>query len=277
MLLALAMFLFAAADGVTLYQQHQFAAAESELRRILATQPGDALSRLYLARTLIELGRVPEALAEINRALTGQTDPEIQFEAGNIVRDLAEKRFADLERLAPDSAAERELAARHFEQQGNLPEALREYRAALAKEPGRPGLHYEAGNILWRLRQLDAATEELRAELARSPHHGMANLRLGQVFVASNDAAQAVAFLEQAVEAMPDSNDARRELGKAYRNLGRIADARKQWEAVAKARPEDDQVHYLLGNLYRQLGDDDRGRQELNRHREILERRQKRE
>jgi protein O-GlcNAc transferase len=277
MLLALAMFLFAAADGVALYQQHQFAAAESELRRILATQPGDSLSRLYLARTLIELGRVPEALAEINRALTGQTDPEIQFQAGSIVRDLAEKRFADLERLAPDSAAVRELAARHFEQQGNLPEALREYRAALAKEPGRPGLHYEAGNILWRLRQLDAATEELRAELARSPHHGMANLRLGQVFVARNDAAQAVAFLEQAVEAMPDSNDARRELGKAYRNLGRIADARRQWEAVAKARPDDDQVHYLLGNLYRQLGDDDRGRQELNRHREILERRQKRE
>jgi protein O-GlcNAc transferase len=277
MLLALAMFLFAAADGVTLYQQHQFAAAESELRRILAVKPGDALSRLYLARTLIELGRVPEALAELNRALTGQTDPEIQFQAGSIVRDLAEKRFADLQRLAPDSAAVRELAARHFEQQGNLPEALREYRAAIAKEPGRPGLHYEAGNILWRLRQLDAATEELRAELARSSHHGMANLRLGQVFVANNQAAQAVAFLEQAVEAMPESSDARRELGKAYRNLGRIADARTQWEAVAKARPEDDQIHYLLGNLYRQLGDDERGRQELTRHREILERRQKRE
>ena len=276
MLLALAMFFWAAADGVKLYQQRQFAAAESELRRILAIQPGDAHSRLYLARTLVELGRIPEALAEIDRALAGQTDPEIQFQAGSIVRDLAEQRFADLDRLAPDSAAVRELAARHFEQQGNLPEALREYRAAIAKEHGRPGLHYEAGNILWRMRQLDAATEELRAELARSPHHGMANLRLGQVFLAGNQAAQAVSFLEQAVDAMPESTDARRELGKAYRNLGRAADARKQWEAVAKARPDDDQVHYLLGNLYRQLGEGDLARQELNRHREILERRQKR-
>jgi len=277
MLLALAMFFFAAADGVKLYQQRQFAAAETELRRLLAIQPEDAQSRLYLARTLVELGRVPEALMEINRALAGQADPEIQFQAGSIVRDLAEQRFARLERLMPDSAAVRELAARHFEQQGRLPEALREYRAAIAKEPGRLGLHYEAGNILWRMRQLDAATEELQAELARSPHHGMANQRLGQVFLASNQAAQAVPFLEQAVDAMSESTEARRELGKAYRNLGRTADARKQWEAVAKARPDDDQVHYLLGNLYRQLGDADRARRELQRHREILERRQKRE
>ncbi len=277
MLMPLAILLFAAADGVKLYQQRQFAAAESELRRTLSTQPWDAQSRLYLARTLVELGRIPEALAEIDRALAGQPDPEIQFQAGSIVRDLAEQRFADLERLAPDSAAVRELTARHFEQQGKLPEALREYRAAIAKEPGRPGLHYEAGNILWRMRELDAATEELQAELTRTPHHGMANLRLGQVFLNRNQAPQAVVFLEQAVEAMSESTDARRELGKAYRSLGRTAEARRKWEAVAKARPDDDQVHYLLGNLYRQLGDGDRARRELNRHREILERRQKRE
>src|SRR5258705_4254141 len=277
MLMPLAILLFAAADGVKLYQQRQFAAAESELRRTLSTQPWDAQSRLYLARTLVELGRIPEALAEIDRALAGQPDPEIQFQAATIVRDLAGHGFADLERLAPESAAVRELTARHFEQQGKLPEALREYRAAIAKEPGRPGLHYEAGNILWRMRELDAATEELQAELTRTPHHGMANLRLGQVFLNRNQAPQAVVFLEQAVEAMSESTDARRELGKSYRSLGRTADARRQWEAVAKARPDDDQVHYLLGNLYRQLGDGDRARRELNRHREILERRQKRE
>jgi len=267
----------AAADGVSLYQQRQFAAAESELRRSLAARPSDAKSRLYLARTLVELGRVAEALAEIDRALAGPADPEIQFQAGRIIRDLAERRFADLERLAPDSSAVRELAGRHLEQQGKLPEALREYRAAIAKEPGRPGLHYEAGNILWRMRELDAATGELQAELALSPHHGMANLRLGQVFLTRNQPAEAVTFLEQAVAAVPESPDARRELGKAYRSLGRTADARTQWEAVAKAHPDDDQVHYLLGNLYRQLGDADRARRELNRHREILVRRRKHE
>src|SRR5688572_14293481 len=84
MLMPLVICLLAAADGVKLYQQRQFAAAESELRRSLAAQPGDAQSRLYLARTLLELGRVPEALAEIDRALAGKADAEIQFQAGAI-------------------------------------------------------------------------------------------------------------------------------------------------------------------------------------------------
>jgi tetratricopeptide (TPR) repeat protein len=272
--LALVICFFVAADGVSLYQQRQFAAAESELRRALASRPADSSTRLYLARTLIELGRVAEALGEIERALAAQTDPETQFQAGAIVRDLAERRFADLARLAPESAAARELAGRQYEQQGKLPEALQEYRAAKAKEPGRPGIHYETGNILWRMRELDAATDELEQELARTPHHGMANLRLGQIWLVRNDPARAMPFLEKSVAAMSDSADARRELGKAYRALGRPADARREWEAVAKARPNDDQVHYLLGNLYRQLGDRDRSRREFERHREILDRRQ---
>ena len=192
MLMTLVICLFATADGVTLYQQRDFSAAESELRRSLAAQPSDAKSRLYLARTLVNLGRIPEALEEISRALAGQTDSEIVFEAGRIVRGMAEERFADLERIAPDSAAVHELAAYHLEQQGKLPEALQEYRAAIAKEPGRPGLHYEAGNILWRMREVDAATAELQAELARTPHHGLANLRLGQVFLNRNKVAEAV-------------------------------------------------------------------------------------
>src|SRR5262245_33277633 len=107
---ALVMFFLAFADGPSLYQQRQFAAAESEFRRILALRPRDAHIRLYLARTLVEMGRFAEALAEIDRVLTAQADPEIQFQAGSIVRELAERRFADLERVAPDSAAVRELA-----------------------------------------------------------------------------------------------------------------------------------------------------------------------
>jgi tetratricopeptide (TPR) repeat protein len=277
MLQAFLICLLAVLDGVKLYQRRQFSAAESELRRVLAVHPGQSLTRLYLARTLIELGRIPEALAEIELALAAQVDPEVQFQAGKIMRELAERRFADLQRLAPDSAAVHQLAGRQFELQGKLHEALGEYRAAIANEPGRPGLHFEAGNILWRLRELDGAAAELEMELAHIPHHGMANLRLGQVLLARDQAAQALAFLEQAVEAMPDSPEARRELGKAYRNLGRTVDARKQWEAVEKVRPEDDQVHYLLGNLYRQLGERALAQRELNKHRQILDRRRQRD
>jgi tetratricopeptide (TPR) repeat protein len=265
--------LLAELDGVQLYQQRQFDAALSEFTKTLTARPGDAQTRLYLARTLIELDRIPEALAEIERALGAKADAEIQFQAGNIVRGLAERRFAELERLAPDSAAVHEFSGRQFELRSRLPEALQEYRAAIAKRPARPGLHYAAGNILWRMRELDDAVAELQAELAQTPHHAMANLRMGQIFLVRDQAGRAVPFLEKAALAMPGSTDARRELGKAYRSLGRTADARAQWEAVVKARPDDDQVHYLLGNLYRQVGEPELAQRELKKHREILERR----
>jgi tetratricopeptide (TPR) repeat protein len=268
--------LMAASDssrGIALYHQQKFEAAEAEFKRVLVRSPKDSTARLYLARTLVELQRVPEALAEVERALTGKADPETLFQAGRIVRELAERRFAELERIAPNSASLRELAGGRSEMKGDLVESLREYRAAAALEPRRPGVHYLIGNILWKMRELDAAAEPLKTELASSPHHAMANLRLGQVLVARGEEGAAVHYLERAVSAMPESLAARRELGKAYRKMGRKAEARRQWEAVAEAQPDDDQVHYLLGNLYRELGEVALAKQELEKHREILERR----
>jgi predicted Zn-dependent protease len=101
----------------------------------------------------------------------------------------------------------------------------------------------------------------------------MANLRLGQVLAARGEEGLAVPYLERAVSASPESVVARRELGKAYGKMGRKSEARRQWEAVAKAQPEDDQIHYLLGNLYRESGEASLSKQELAKHREILERR----
>jgi tetratricopeptide (TPR) repeat protein len=272
--LALALLLAADAGGWSaLFRERKFEAAEQLLRKALARDPNDAPARLHLARTLIELKRTPEALGELERALAGKVTPEIRFEAGQILRELAERRFADLQNVAPNSAATLELAGARWELSGNLDEALREYRAAAALDPKRPGVHYRIGNVLWRKRETEAAAESLRRELGLTPHHGMANLRMGQILLVSDRSEEAIAYLERALSAMPASMEARREIGKAYRKAGHLAEARQAWEAVAKARPEDEQVHYLLGNLYREMGELDLAKRELEIHRAILARR----
>jgi predicted Zn-dependent protease len=262
--------------GLSLYRERQFPAAEKEFRRILAANPRDSNARLLLARTLIELNRIPEALRELERGLQGTTDPEIRFQAGRIARELAERRLADLQSAAPGSAALHELAGERSERKGDLAEALREYRAAASVEPARPGVHFLAGNVLWKMRELDAATAELKAELNSNPDHARANLRLGQIGMARNDESSAIPFLERAAAAMPQSIEAHRELGKAFRKAGRDPEARREWEMVVKLRPEDDQVHYLLAGLYRALGETARANQELEKHRQILSRRRRR-
>jgi tetratricopeptide (TPR) repeat protein len=259
--------------GIEMYQQQQFAAAEQELRRVLAENPKDSAAQLYLIRALLQLERIPEALAHLEQVLAGNRDSELQFQAGRILRELAERRFAQLQAAAPGSAAVREFAGRRLEMNGDLAGALKEYKAAAAQDPHRPGIHYLIGNILWRMRETDAAAEELKLEIAATPHHGMANLRMGQVLASRNENESAIAYLERSLGAMSDSTEARRDLGKAYRNVGRIADARREWETLARANPNDDQVHYLLGNLYRESGEAALAKRELEKHRQILDRR----
>lgn len=257
----------------THYRQRDFDAAEAELRSLLATRPGDGSMRILLARTLIEMGRAPEAMAELDLALASNPSPEVKFQIGRIAREMAEKRFADLQDRAPQSAALRELVGRQQELRGRYTEALQEYQAAAAMNPNRPGVHYWTGNALWRLRRLEEAKSELERELETTPHHTMASLRLGQVLIAMDDAAGAVPRLELAVKAMPGSAEARKDLGKAYLQTGRVVDARREWEAVAKRVPADDQIHYLLGNLYRGIGERGLAQSEFAKHREILDRR----
>ncbi len=261
-------------NGVELYRQRQFGAAEKQFAHILVRDPKNAQARFYRARALVELDRVPEALEEVKRALAAPgAGPETQFQAGRLMRELAEKRLAQLERAAPGSPALHELAGASFERSGDLAAALKEYRAAAALEPKRPGVHYRMGNVAWRMRDLAAAAENLKAELASTPHHGMANLRMGQILVVENREAEALSYLQRAAAAMPESIDAHRELGKAYAKTGDAQAARREWELVATARPDDSQIHYLLGNLYRSVGENELAKRELEKHRALLERR----
>ena len=262
--------------GVGLYRARKFPEAERELRASLKKQPRNPELHLFLARTLIELNRIPEALAELEGLLGSRPSPDTEMEAGRLLRRLAEIRFRDLSRSDAGLAALSEIAGRRLEREGNFAAALARYQDALQREPDRPGLRYSIGGVLWKMRDFEAAEKNLRAELERTPGHGMANFRLGQALIATSREADAVAYLERAIAAMPDVVEVRRELGKAYRKAGRPADARRAWEAVANARPTDDQVHFLLGGLYREMGEPARAEQELKLHRQILEQRRSR-
>jgi tetratricopeptide (TPR) repeat protein len=250
------------------YFQRDFRKAEQQLREALRVDPRNAPARIQLARTLVELDRIPEALEEIQRALEIQPRaPETELNAGKLLEELASSRFTRLQTLAPDSPELREIVGRQWEARGNLDRALTEYRAALEKDPARSGTHFLVGNVLWKMRNPEAALPEFKSELERNPQHSLANLRVGQILVASNQPAKAIPFLKVAAGS---SIDARRELGKALRQVGDYRDARRELEAVTQARPNDRSAHALLAQVYRALGDPESAKRELEIHRKLL-------
>lgn len=259
--------------GQAAFWKRDFPLAIEQLTLASKADPSSSKAHLLLARALIEVGRIPEAIGRLQAAAKNESDPEARFRVGEILQQLALERQAELRRVAPDSPELDELAGRQFELQGRLNDALQRYRSAAKKDAQRSGIHFLIGNLLWRQRNLAEAEAELRNELQRNPHHGMANLRLGQVLIGADRAQDALAALEQAVAAMPTSAVAHRELGKAYRKLDRPQDALREWKAAAAANPNDDQVHFLLGSLYKQIGDSQSSANEMKLHRDILMRR----
>lgn len=225
-------------------------------------------------RESIRSGKREEALRQLHVMLDRHAgDPEAEFEAGVLLQELSGLAFERLARAAPDSVQAHELLGKSYEARGQSTEALAEYRIALGKDPHAPGLHFLAGNVLWKNRDFDAAMSEFEAELRANPGHAMANARAGNIWIARGEPERAIHYLEAAVAGAPSFMEAHRDLGKAYRHAGRLSEALKQLSIVAAKQPDDDSVHAQLAAVYRAMGNPAKAGEELRLQRELLQKR----
>ncbi len=241
--------------------------------RSLASSDSGLAALVAQTRELIRSGDIVSALHNLERIGSEHPDdPEAKFAMGEIFQELAAVRAAQLQRVAPESAAAHELLGNSLEAQGKLAEAAAEYRRALDGAPKKPGLHFLLGNVDWKLRNFDAAQTELAQELKLNPHHAMANLRIGEIVLDTQreEPMHAVAFLREAVTDAPNSLEAHRELGKALRLAHEYSGAANELQWVASKAPNDDSVHAQLAALYKDMGDQARARQEIEIHAKIL-------
>lgn len=228
------------------------------------------------ARELIRQGKMVEALKNLEAIDRHYpNNPEAKFAVGEIFQELAAVRAEQLQKVAPDSPAAHELLGKSLESQGKLLEALAEYRHALEKGPGTPGLHFLVGNLEWKLKNFNAAEAELLDELKLNPHHALANLRMGQIVLETerDQPSRAVAYLREATTDDKTLLEAHRELGKALRLSHKFQEAVKELRFVASERPNDNLVHAQLAAVYKDMGDRERARQEIEIHARILRQR----
>jgi tetratricopeptide (TPR) repeat protein len=263
-----------AEQGIALYRAGRFAEAEATLARAADREPGNIRAEIWLARAQAAQRKNGECLVTLRRLLEEHPDdPEAQFEAGQLLEDLAGSAFERVKQVAPDSVEAHILLGKSYEARGRLPEALAEYRVALKKDPRVPGLHFLTGNILWKNREFEAALPELEAELRLNPNHSMANYRAGNIYLSRGEEARAIPYLEAAVHGEPALLGARRDLGKAFRVTGKLPEALEQLRYVAAKDPENDFVHAQLAAVYRAMGDAEHAAAEMRAQREILRKR----
>jgi len=177
----------------------------------VADVPEDAETRNALGVAYVQLGRIGDAVAQIEASL--RTDPALAMAHYNLgVMAMNEgqgveaiRRFERALESRPDYAEAHNNLGVVLESSGRSDEAERHFRAALASRPNHAGAHNNLGRLLLSRGAVSDAMAEFRASLRTRPDNADALYNLGRAHVAANQPRDAVQQWRRAVAARPDS------------------------------------------------------------------------
>jgi tetratricopeptide (TPR) repeat protein len=132
-------------------------------------------------------------------------------------------------------------------------EAIGEFQAALALNPGLVRVRYELAVCYFALRQFSQSRNEFKQVLQQEPGNRNAIYYLGRLDLMEEDLDSAVSMLAS-VAAQPPFPDTPFYLGLAYLKRGELQLADKWLSTAAEIRPHDFRVHEQLARVYQKSG-----------------------
>lgn len=206
------------------------AAAESTVRRLIASAPGQPEPHRGLAGVLRKARRVDEAEAVYRQAL--KLDP------------LYSRARQDLVSL---------LVSQH-----RVEAAIEVYRQAISTSGDDADLAAEFGGFLLRVGQTDAAINELRRALVSQPHRTQVRYQLALALLRRPEGPnpqEAVEELRRVVAEQPDFAEGHYHLGVATLMAGSPAEAIPHVRESIRLNPSDAQAYGFLEVVLREMGD----------------------
>ncbi len=269
------------AAGIEAYSKGNYTAAEHELRKAAGPQ-----AKAFLALTLAATNRCPEALPALQEAAPTHhlaalalvqchlnasrfdeasatlaklpKDPDSLYLAARLHMRAWNESLRELYKVAPGSYRVNQISGEILETQGQFPEAVAEYRKAIAKNPEALSLHFRLGRALLMSTHSPSTFEEARKEfeleLARNPQDSVAHYQIAQILLAEDKGGEAASRLEVALAIEPAFPEALIALGKLLVAEKRNDDAIKLLTRAAELQPKSEAVHYNLMLAYRNAG-----------------------
>jgi len=270
--------------GAAMIENHQYSDAIAPLKKALNINPSltgaeqmlgyallssgytkEALPHLEkagdpgaLGIAQLKLGQFPEAIKNLNAALEKHpNNPGLLYYLGRASGLLSKQAFDALESSFPNSAEAHQSLAENYVALRRLPEAEREYQAAVKARPDLPGLHLAMGEMYLAMPDLAKAESEFRAETDLEPGDAESSYRLGDVLLKEGKVKEAKAELTRADNLRPNMPETLYSLAKARSLTGDAPGAEKNWKRVIELEAHSDlaaQSHFSLAALYRKQG-----------------------
>jgi len=187
-----------------------------------AKRPGNAIAHNNLGYALAQLGRLPEAIAEYQKAL--QLQPDYVGALSNLGAALI--------------------------QAGQFAAAIGPLHEALRLNPDDVEAHSNLGSALAQTCQLTAAIEQFQEALRLNPDYLQASFNLASALAQSGNAAGAIEQNEKLLRIQPDSAEVHYDLGSALAQAGRVPEAMQHFQEAVRLRPAYPEAHNNLGTAF---------------------------
>ena len=287
--------------GFVYFQQGKFTLAVASLRQAIALKPSLPNVSVLLAMSLSELGQFEEAVPgleqafrqssdkalrraaglQLQRAYTGlerhadavgvslqlialyRDDPEVLYHASRLHANFAFQTLRSLAQVAPDSLWVHLAAGEANESLGMDDAALKEYRAVVALDSKRPGIHFRLGRVLLARAGRVAGTtgaeseamKEFAQELENDPTNANSAYEIAEIHRKAGDLREARTFFETALVHYPDFEDALVGLGRTLVALEQPKLAIPHLNRAIQLNAKSEIAYYHLAQAHRALGD----------------------
>lgn len=236
------------------YRKDDLAAAARELEKLHAAQAGDLRVTSMLADCYLRTGAPGKALALVEPAAAAHPDnAELSYQLGTALLRSGRPNDAlmPLERAA--TADGYLLAGATALDLGQFQRARGDLEKAVRMNPEIPGAWSWAGMARDRVSDEEGAKQAFRKALELDPRDFEANLHLGAILYRERELQAASPFLQRALEIRPSSDLAQYAMALVQSASGDVNGAVAGLESVTKTSPDWLEPHVKLASLYFRL------------------------
>jgi len=232
----------------TLHQNHQLPKALEEADAAVQKYPEERPLRLLRASVLGEMGRVEEAVKQLQALMSNTAaDREVYLSIAGIYSEA--KQYAEAEQAANKALGysskpeEQEyssfLLGSIYERQKKYDLAEEQFKKVLAADPMNASAANYLGYMLAdRGVRLEESVKYIQKALQLEPNNGAYLDSLGWAYYKMNRCDLAAPHLEKAARLMSDDPTIREHLGYLYLRMGKDTQAEQEWERALEEWPQ---------------------------------------